>query len=305
MKFDSLWVSYLEQFVAWKSHDAASLESELIRMAVELETSMLRKCNGDIQSPRVQQNSDLQAVVHQVAHDHELLSERIHKLTGHGGVHRLEMALMHARDIFQTEPTSFVSETEESESDSSSSRSSGQRRSNRSGRKTNLDDFGPGSEPRKHGNEALLWELLYDPEWQFPVQAAEEELKLIADMKDVDISQGPLLSDTAGLSVAEVGEVLQKEVQRIAEKAYWDAMEQKLASEAGVADEQLLNMLAEIGVDLAEVLPKRAAVEVREVEWNICTHTHYTQRITVMCMIQNKIYVYRCYFSYKLIFCFL
>lgn len=266
MEFDSLWVSYLEQFVAWKSHDAAGLESELIRMAVELETSMLRKCNGDPQSPRVQQNSDLQAVVQQVAHDHELLRERIQRLTRQGGVHRLEMALMHARDIFQSEATSFVSETEESESDSSSSRSHGRRRHNRSTQKPNMDDFSSGAQPSKQGNEALLWELLYDPGWQFPVQAPEEELKLIADMKDDDISQGPLLPESAGLSVAEMGEVLQREVQKIAEKAYWDALEQKLASQAGVADEQLLNMLVEIGVDLAEVLPKTAADEVREVQ---------------------------------------
>lgn len=35
--FAAAWAPYLEHFVAWKSGDAALLERELVRIAVELE----------------------------------------------------------------------------------------------------------------------------------------------------------------------------------------------------------------------------------------------------------------------------
>lgn len=42
--FDGAWLEYLDMFVTWKGADASALESDLIRMAVELEKSMVRKC---------------------------------------------------------------------------------------------------------------------------------------------------------------------------------------------------------------------------------------------------------------------
>lgn len=42
--FDAAWCAYLYQFVAWKVKDAKVLEEDMIRMACQLEVSMLQKC---------------------------------------------------------------------------------------------------------------------------------------------------------------------------------------------------------------------------------------------------------------------
>ena len=57
--FDLAWAAYLQRFVAWKFADAAALESELIKVAVEMEVSVLSKTGGDT-SPHVQRSQDLQ-----------------------------------------------------------------------------------------------------------------------------------------------------------------------------------------------------------------------------------------------------
>lgn len=57
--FDLCWVAYLEQFLAWKSHDAAGLEADLIRAAVELETSRLAKMAAAAARVRSQKDLDV------------------------------------------------------------------------------------------------------------------------------------------------------------------------------------------------------------------------------------------------------
>ena len=59
--FDDSWLEYLDQFVVWKGRDAASLEQELMRMAVRLERSMrLKLGHRELDSPEVRANADLQ-----------------------------------------------------------------------------------------------------------------------------------------------------------------------------------------------------------------------------------------------------
>lgn len=67
---DAAWLTYLDQFVTWKGADAEALEADLIRAAVEMEKSMMRKCSYDPASARVAASHDLSAVVEQVRHDH-------------------------------------------------------------------------------------------------------------------------------------------------------------------------------------------------------------------------------------------
>lgn len=57
--FDRTWGAYLQRFVAWKFADAAALESELIKVAIEMETSVLSKTGGDM-SPDTERSEDLQ-----------------------------------------------------------------------------------------------------------------------------------------------------------------------------------------------------------------------------------------------------
>jgi len=61
--WDAAWVAYLEQFVAWKCADAASLEAELVRAAAEMEGSMRATLGRPALSPRPRPRSaaDLQA----------------------------------------------------------------------------------------------------------------------------------------------------------------------------------------------------------------------------------------------------
>ncbi len=57
--FDKAWAIYLQRFVAWKFADAAALESELIKVAIEMEASVLSKTGGDT-SPDTERSEDLQ-----------------------------------------------------------------------------------------------------------------------------------------------------------------------------------------------------------------------------------------------------
>jgi len=57
--FDKAWAAYLQRFVAWKFADAAALESELIKVAIEMEASVLSKTGGDT-SPDTERSEDLQ-----------------------------------------------------------------------------------------------------------------------------------------------------------------------------------------------------------------------------------------------------
>lgn len=102
LRFDEVWLQYLDQFVAWKTEDAASLESELIRMAAQMERSLRRKLGsppgGGSGEGRKRAEQDLAAMEEQVAHDHGLLRERVARLSGPGGVARLEAAIAAARE---------------------------------------------------------------------------------------------------------------------------------------------------------------------------------------------------------------
>ena len=57
--FDKAWAAYLQRFVAWKFADAAALESELIKVAIEMEASVLSKTGGHT-SPDTERSEDLQ-----------------------------------------------------------------------------------------------------------------------------------------------------------------------------------------------------------------------------------------------------
>lgn len=74
--WDRAWVAYLEQFVAWKCADAASLEAELVRAAAEMESSMLAKLGPSL-SPRPRSPADLQVRLPSTHPFRALPSERI------------------------------------------------------------------------------------------------------------------------------------------------------------------------------------------------------------------------------------
>jgi hypothetical protein len=85
--FGKTWDIYLERFVAWKVHDAADLEADLIRTAGELKSSAIDKIP---EAPRDELTHDQAAVVDQVQSDLRLLRDRVHRLAGEAGVQRLD-----------------------------------------------------------------------------------------------------------------------------------------------------------------------------------------------------------------------
>lgn len=68
-EFDEAWVDFLEIFVTWKGEDAASIEAELVRMAVEMQSSMLAAAGistGAEAAAAVSDSPQLAAIVAQV-----------------------------------------------------------------------------------------------------------------------------------------------------------------------------------------------------------------------------------------------
>ncbi len=74
---------------------------------------MRRKLAGrDPDSEALQANSDLQALVAQVRHDHKLLHDRIVRLTGQDGAGRLDAALAAVREQVAAEVEEAMSDWE-------------------------------------------------------------------------------------------------------------------------------------------------------------------------------------------------
>lgn len=99
-EFDAAWCAYLYEFVAWKVQDAQLLEEDLIRVACQLELSMLQKCNFTPDNPGVELSHDVEAIRKQVVVDQQLLRERILHLTSSTGVARMDAALSEVRIQF-------------------------------------------------------------------------------------------------------------------------------------------------------------------------------------------------------------
>eukprot|EP01018_Ginkgo_biloba_P023277 Gb_06651 [translate_table: standard] len=98
--FDAAWCSYLYQFVVWKVKDAQSLEEDLIRVACQLEVSMLQKCKLSPEGYEADVSHDSKAIRKQVLEDQQLLRERVLRLSGSAGTARMEAALTDARSKF-------------------------------------------------------------------------------------------------------------------------------------------------------------------------------------------------------------
>ncbi|KAK9816195.1 hypothetical protein WJX74_000320, partial [Apatococcus lobatus] len=292
--FDQAWVSYLEQFVAWKFADVASLQSELIRIAVEMESSMLGKVGPDgKRSDRVRTSADLQAVVEQVQHDHRLLRERLQRLGGTAAIARLEAALTAARASATAEQAAAAEAA--SMADSASSPSSSPARSSpygspmrspygsparaglhpqsRGGSATQSPQRGgaQGVEQEQaalaRGNEGLMWELMYDLDWQLPAEEAEVAWRDASGATNV-MQEGRM--DPTDLPPSEIATAVQRHIKRIADQAFWDAVEGTLRGSGPdggpslAPAQQVANLLADLGADLAASLPEGARRHVQE-----------------------------------------
>lgn len=64
--FDSAWCSYLYCFVVWKVKDARSLEEDLVRVACQLELSMMQTCKLTSEGQTCDLSHDMKAIQKQV-----------------------------------------------------------------------------------------------------------------------------------------------------------------------------------------------------------------------------------------------
>ena len=208
--FDSAWIVYHDQFKLWKSHDAAGLEADLIKAAVELESSRLLKLFHAAE--KVRHPVDIHALSQGVDHDLELIEEKISSLTGDAGVARLQAALASTRAHMQTEAPL-------SPPRSSSSSPVKKMQRNNSSEEESDEEIKTENAPRyQWDNLALIWNLLYDPEWRLPTRALELQWTDAVGQSNPDDE-----------SIDEE-DVLQSELvsARIAEKKKWKNMEDQL-----------------------------------------------------------------------------
>jgi hypothetical protein len=168
--FDSLWMLYHDQFRIWKSHDAAGLEADMIKAAVELELSRLIKIYQATE--KVRHQVDIEALSQAVDHDLKLIEERISTLTGEAGVVRLKAALQAIQSELQN-----IEEPVANSSGCISSQSSPvkkiQRKSSDVPVESSGDDTSQHSPANDWDNLSLMWNLLYDPYWRLPTKFLE------------------------------------------------------------------------------------------------------------------------------------
>ena len=203
--FVSRYVAYQGQFMAWKSHDAAGLENDLIKAAVELESSRLVKL-GELAErlAGVRYQVDVDALVQGVDHDLMLIEERVSTLTGATGVARLKAALEavktaheQAQLVRDRERNAGANEDEaglESLGSGTSSLAASPLKTSplrkmsrrevgavREGGPVGMVDgdaagiAAASGTDRQRGNLNLnlMWNLLYDPKWRMPTRVLE------------------------------------------------------------------------------------------------------------------------------------
>ena len=98
VQFAQIWDEYVRAFSIWKTNDATALEAELVRIAVAMEASMLRKC-GEVSSQANAEEpiDDIRAIREQTCSDRELLRTKVRELSGDVGVLRFDDAIRATR----------------------------------------------------------------------------------------------------------------------------------------------------------------------------------------------------------------
>ncbi len=200
------YIAYLDQFMTWKSHDAAGLENDLIKAAVELESSRLVKLSElNERLAGVRYQVDVDALVQGVDHDHMLIEERVATLTGATGVARLKAALeavktaheqaQLVRDRERNAATNNDEAGIESLGSGASSLAASPLKTSplrkmsrrevhvvRDGDGVDISDGNDGGNAAPSGTERqrggnlnlnLMWNLLYDPTWRLPTKVLE------------------------------------------------------------------------------------------------------------------------------------
>ncbi|KAL0028624.1 hypothetical protein WJX79_006167 [Trebouxia sp. C0005] len=248
--FDKAWAAYLQRFVAWKFADAAALESELIKVAIEMEASVLSKTGGDT-SPDTERSEDLQAVIEQVRHDHTLLKERVARLGGPKAAARLEAGLAAARAaaLAQGSTTNSPSASPNSSPAKSPASSGSLPASPEAIPRSPMAGSPAAGEVDE--NEGMAWELLYNLKWQLPTEELEAGWKDATG--ETSVMKESQASPEDNVAPADVAAHVQRRVKRIAEQAFWDSVQATLAeSGSGMSQQQAKAAREQLAAELDE-----------------------------------------------------
>ena len=119
VQFAQIWDEYVRAFSIWKTNDATALEAELVRIAVAMEASMLRKC-GEVSSQANAEEpiDDIRAIREQTCSDRELLRTKVRELSGDVGVLRFDDAIRATRESVRAERLAALDSLEETKNSS-------------------------------------------------------------------------------------------------------------------------------------------------------------------------------------------
>jgi len=256
LQFAEIWDEYVRAFSIWKTNDATALEAELVRIAVAMEASMLRKCGERSSQTNVEElTDDISAIREQTCSDRELLRTKVREISGDVGVLRFDDAIRAARESVRAEQTS----TTDSIDGSSLGRSGGNasekkfedRRKQRfqhsqqllrekEEAKKNLEQ----SKNERLQRMTIMHELLADITWlPFQLEDSASNLKAKGTPPTTDLSP-------AGL---------EHRVHVQAKKAYWDAVRETLESptlDANSEDDIVSMNIRELVVLIHSLVPE-------------------------------------------------
>ena len=246
-------------FQRWKARDAAALERELTRAAVEMETSARRACGANARAEDFPEGSDARSILVALADDARVLRGKVRGLAGQEGVERFDRARRAARarvardeaaDAADAVDSAAVPGRETAAESPGTTRAARRVEAREAARASRLAAYAARraasdaateissesssrvrTSAEAYENEAIMHELLVDPEWRLP--ANENAFSANAD-------------------------ALGARVREAMTRAFWDAtrdalLEKDVRRAAGV--------VAELGDALASLCPEHRRSE--------------------------------------------
>jgi hypothetical protein len=270
-RFAEEWRAYAGALRRWKARDASVLERELIRAVCEMETSARRACGSSSRAEDFPEGSDARAILDALENDARVLRGKVRGLTGPEGVERFDRARRDARrDVARDEaaedknadatapsvPGSETADPSSSTSSSSATRAARRVEAREAARAARLAayaarraasdandeaserDARTRTSAEAYENEAIMHELLVDPEWRLPVDDKTDPSTVSNETSNSDD--------------------LPSRVREAMTRAFWDATRDALIKK-DVA--RAAGTVAELGDALAALCPEHCRSE--------------------------------------------
>ena len=267
-RFAEEWRAYARAFQRWKARDAAALERELTRAAVEMETSARRACGANARAEDFPEGSDARSILVALADDARVLRGKVRGLAGQEGVERFDRARRAARarvardeaaDAADAADSAAVPGRETAAESPGTTRAARRVEAREAARASRLAAYAARraasdaateissesssrvrTSAEAYENEAIMHELLVDPEWRLPANENAFSANAAPGVDAVD-------ADALGARVREA-----------MTRAFWDAtrdalLEKDVRRAAGV--------VAELGDALASLCPEHRRSE--------------------------------------------